>query len=273
MGKPTGLAVAFSCCLGFLSCRSPERIPTPATLPLILHTLLDRCEVVDLTHGLNEANPYLPVDGYHPLRVEVVETMEENKRNARIYSVPEHYGTHLDAPRHMRDEGLGVAALPLSQFVRQGIVIDMRAQVLENPDHALTLEEVLRWERKNGKIPDECIVLLRTGWASRFGSGELYLNADSSSRLRFPGFGLEAARFLLEERGAVALGIDTLGVDPGLSKDFPVHRLGADAGIYFLENLARLSELPTREFLLVVAPTKLEQASGVQVRVFAFVGN
>ena len=60
------------------------------------------------------------------------------------------------------------------------------------------------------------------------------------------------------------MGIDTLSVDYGLSRDFAVHHLLAGAGRYGLENLAQLDKLPARGFYLVVAPIKIEPAAAAQ---------
>ena len=86
--------------------------------------------------------------------------------------------------------------------------------------------------------------------------------------MHFPGFSVEAAKRLIE-RQVSGLGCDTLSVDYGASADFAVHRLTLGAGLYHLENLADLSELPERGAFLVVAPIKLEGGSGGPVRVFA----
>jgi kynurenine formamidase len=60
-----------------------------------------------------------------------------------------------------------------------------------------------------------------------------------------------------------------LSTDYGASEDFAVHHLVLGAGLYQLENLSDLSEVPEAGALLVVAPIKLEGGSGGPVRVFA----
>jgi len=67
------------------------------------------------------------------------------------------------------------------------------------------------------------------------------------------------------------LGCDTLSVDYGASGDFPVHHLALGAGLYQVENLSDLSEVPESGAFLIVAPIKLEGGSGGPVRVFAVV--
>ena len=78
----------------------------------------------------------------------------------------------------------------------------------------------------------------------------------------------EAAK-LLVGRKVSGLGCDTLSIDYGASDDYAVHHLSLGAGLYHLENLADLSELPETGAFLVVAPIKLEGGSGGPVRVFA----
>jgi len=111
---------------------------------------------------------------------------------------------------------------------------------------------------------------LRTGWASRWPDVQRYRNTDSKGEMHFPGFSVEAAKILLE-RKISGLGCDTLSIDPGNSKDFPVHHLVLGAEEYQLENLRDLSSLPEAGASVIVAPIKLEGGSGGAVRVFALV--
>ena len=86
--------------------------------------------------------------------------------------------------------------------------------------------------------------------------------------MHFPGFSTEAVERLIE-RKVSGIGCDTMSVDCGASQEFRVHHLALGAGLYHLENLSDLSELPEKGAFLVVAPIKLEGGSGGPVRVFA----
>ncbi len=88
-------------------------------------------------------------------------------------------------------------------------------------------------------------------------------------RMHFPGFSAEAVRFLIDRRNIRGIGVDTLSIDPGQSRDFAVHHLLGRAGRYGLENLAGLDELPASNFYLVVAPIKIETGTGGPTRVLA----
>jgi kynurenine formamidase len=87
--------------------------------------------------------------------------------------------------------------------------------------------------------------------------------------MHFPGFSTETAEYLIVERQAKGIGIDTLSIDYGLSRDFAVHHVVNKHGRYGLENVAELDRLPVRGFYVVVAPIKLESGSGGPTRIFA----
>ncbi|HEX9851856.1 MAG TPA: cyclase family protein, partial [Woeseiaceae bacterium] len=125
---------------------------------------------------------------------------------------------------------------------------------------------------QHGRIPQGAIVLLRSGWSARWPDARSYLGDDTpgdASKLSFPGYGEEAATWLIEERGAPVLGIDTASIDYGRSKDFPVHRIVAARQVSGLENLTNLQELPPTGFTLIALPMKIAGGSGGPVRVIA----
>jgi kynurenine formamidase len=74
---------------------------------------------------------------------------------------------------------------------------------------------------------------------------------------------------LIVDRKARGLGIDTLSIDYGLSRDFPVHHVVNSHGRYGLENVAALDRLPPQGFYLMIAPIKLKTGTGGPARIFA----
>ena len=89
--------------------------------------------------------------------------------------------------------------------------------------------------------------------------------------MHFPGYSEDAAKFLVEARNVLGLGIDTLSIDYGPSKDFAVHQYTLAHSLYHLENVANLEQAPVNGGIVVVAPMKLEGGSGGPVRIFALV--
>lgn len=60
-------------------------------------------------------------------------------------------------------------------------------------------------------------------------------------------------------------------MDHGPSQDFVVHRILSAAGVYGLENVARLDELPPVGATVVALPMKIAGGTGAPVRIIAIV--
>jgi kynurenine formamidase len=223
--------------------------------------------VVDLTYALNGKTPAWPGDT-EPFLATINATPEKDGYFTRKFCMLEHYSTHMDAPIHFPPGKISIDQIPTSHFFGPAVVIDVRADASKDPDYRLPAAAVDHWEAVHGRIPAGAIVLLRTGWSSRWPDEARYRNLDSHGTMHFPGFSVEAAKLLIA-RNVSGLGIDTLSVDYGASKDFEVHRLTLPANLYHLENLADLSALPEAGAFLIAAPIKLEGGSGGACRVFA----
>jgi len=240
------------------------RAPAPAPLE---GWISRPSRIVDLAYPLSEKNPAWPGDT-RAFEAHVHARLEKDGYFSRRVCMLEHFSTHLDAPAHFAEGQASVEAIPSERLFGPAVVIDLRAQAAENADYRLMAADVQAWEERHGRIPAGAIVLAQTGWAGRWPDERHYRNQDPAGVMHFPGFSVEAARLLIE-RGVSGLGIDTLSVDYGASKEFEVHRLSQGAGLYHLENLADLSALPERGAFLIVAPLKLEGGSGGPARVFA----
>jgi kynurenine formamidase len=193
---------------------------------------------------------------------------------ANAFSTPEHGGTHLDAPFHFSEKGRTTEQIPLEQLIAPAVVIDVSQRAAADRDYRATREDVLQFEKAHGLIARGTIVLLRTGWSRHWPNAKAYLGDDTpgdASKLSFPSFGADAARLLVEERGAAALGIDTASTDYGRSTDFPVHRIAAARNVPGLENLTNLDRLPPRGALVIALPMKIEGGSGGPLRAVALV--
>ncbi len=228
-----------------------------------------RAQIVDLTYPLNDRSPFWPGENYRPFKLETIATLEKDGVLSKAFCMPEHFGTHVDAPNHFESNRASVDRIAVQEFFAPGVVIDLQAKAETDPDALLTPDEVAAWEAQHGRIPHGAIVFLSTGWGRFWSRPERFRNRDALGRMHFPGYSPEAARFLIEKRHVKALGIDTLSIDPGISKTFPVHHIVNGAGRYALENVAHLDRLPARGFFVIVAPIKIEGGSGGPARIFA----
>ena len=219
--------------------------------------------VVDLTHPLNSQNPHWPGPGYEPFKYEPFATIEKDGVLSGRFTMAEHTGTHLDAPNHFVTGQISVDKLPPEALLVPLVVIDVRPKVSGNPDYVLTPDDV---PRNSG-------VMMHTGWDERWADFDKYKNADKDGALHFPGFAAEAARLLVEDRDVAGIGIDTLSVDYGMSKDFAVHHISHGKGKYHLENVANLGNIPAAGAFVIVAPINIEDGTGGPARIFALIRN
>jgi kynurenine formamidase len=226
-----------------------------------------KTRVIDLSYAINDKLVPWPGDT-RLFEARVNATIEKNGYFTRSFWMLEHYGTHLDAPIHFPPGKMTVDEIPARKLFGPAVVLDVRIEGAKDSDYQVPAARVEEWEKRHGRIPEGAIVLLRTGWASRWPDGQRYRNQDAQGRMHFPGYSVEAAKLLIE-RKVSGLGCDTMSADYGASEDFAVHHAVLGAGLYQLENLADLSELPESGAFLVVAPIKLEGGSGGAVRVFA----
>jgi kynurenine formamidase len=239
--------------------------------PAPLLERLRTATVVDLTHTLSPAFPYIPVkDATFPLRISPIATIAERGVYANKWELTEHNGTHIDAPSHFWEGGLHLSDVPLSSLIVPAVVIDIRARAASDVDATVEVADLVAWEARHGRIPEGAGVLMSSGWDSRAGTAERFVNADPQGILHFPGFSREAIRHLLEQRRIAGVGVDTLSIDPGTDARFQGHRLLARANLWALECLAGLDRLPPVGAVLIIGASKVAGASGGPARVLAF---
>lgn len=226
---------------------------------------------VDLTHTINGKVPTYEPGQNSDFHLKTVATVAKDSYFAREFSMPEHYGTHIDAPAHFIAGLWTVDQIPAERLLAPLVILNVEAKARQNPDYQVSPDDIADWEKEHGQIPQGAVVVTRTGWGSRWNSPADYRNADAKGTLHFPGYSQDAARFLVEGRNVVGLGIDTLSIDYGPSKDFPVHKYTLSHSLYHLENVANLELVPPSGAMVVVAPIKLEGGSGGPVRILALV--
>jgi kynurenine formamidase len=225
--------------------------------------------VVDLTHTIDAKTPMYEPSDVPAFQAKTVATIEKDGYFAREISLPEHFGTHLDAPAHFARGMWTVDQIPPERLIAPLVILDVTAAAKGNSDYQVSVADVAKYEEAHGQIPNNAVVIAYTGWDSRWNSAKDYRNPDANGVMHFPGYSLEAAKFLVEARNSLGLGIDTLSIDYGPSKDFPVHHYTLTHSLYHLENVANLARVPVSGAMVVVAPMKLENGSGSPVRILA----
>ncbi len=259
--KSAGAAVG----LAMVGCQSASE---PTTEPQAAAGQTTFSRVVDLTHPLGIDFPSFA--GTPFMEIEVLNTFETDNFNMKRWHLIEHYGTHMDAPFHFSADQDTADLIPVENLVLPLAVIDIRAKAAADADAQVTPDDLRAWEAEHGPLPDRACVAMYSGWGERV-PGDGFRNADADGMMHFPGFHVEAAHFLLEERNVLALAVDTLSLDHGPSPDFATHYAWLPTNRWGMECVANLGEVPPVGATIVAGGPKIVGATGGPSRVLALV--
>jgi DNA-directed RNA polymerase III subunit RPC1 len=155
----------------------------------------------------------------------------------------------------------------LSQCFGPGFVIHLKDKVQDSIDYAITDGDIEEWEAVHHQLPEGAIVLFHTGW-DRYWGTERFCEPDVQGMCHFPGISEEAARLLVKRKVSV-VGIDTMGMDVGINKEYIVHKILLGARIPLVENLSSLEKLPPTGATVYMLPMKIKDAPEAPIRAFA----
>jgi len=240
------------------------------------HPLRENMDLLDLSYPINNNTLHWITSRPFEMRVIYNGTKSEGGTSFWLQSEDvafnSHTGTHMDAPCHFAYGRWCVTDIPLEHLVdRPAAVVDVTKECQSNPDYQVTIDDITRHEAKYGKLPDACILLIKTGWSRYWPIKEQYFGSESNdvTQLHFPGIHITTARWLAQNRHLVGIGIEGPSIDAGQSLDKGTHVALYDHNVYGLENLPNLHRLPARGAVLTVLPLKTERASGAPVRIIA----
>ncbi len=237
---------------------------------------LDGMRVVDLSHPFDEQTIFWPTEEGFVLELGFAGRTEQGYwYEANRFRSAEHGGTHVDAPAHFAEGRQSVDEIPVERLIGPAVLVDVQAACASDPDYAIQVADLERFENQHGGIPRGAIVLLRTGYARFWPGRPRYLGTGQRGPgavplLHFPGLAPEAAAWLVERR-VRAVGIDTASIDPGQSSDFRAHQILFANDIPAFENLTSLDTLPPRGFHVIALPMKIRGGSGAPLRAVALV--
>lgn len=232
---------------------------------------------IDLSHDFSDKTLYWPTaNGFKLDTAFHGVTPAGFYYEAYNYCAAEHGGTHLDAPVHFAKGKWTVDEIPLDRLTGEAAVINISGKALKDPDYQISIADVEEWEKTNGKLSDNMMVLFLTGYGSFYPEAKRYLGtdergADAVAKLHFPGIHPDLAAWFVKNRKIKAVGLDAASVDYGQSKDFKTHQILYEQNIPGFENVANLDKLPVKGAFIVALPMKIKGGSGAPLRIVAIV--
>ena len=222
--------------------------------------------IVDLSRELHHRAPTYP--GHPPIIHGMWKSHEEAfidsgnvQGNAVMFiSMPDHGGTHMDAPRHFGLRGTPIDQYPLEKCIVQGICIDLRAIA---PRAEITPADLEAAVAKAGvPVPKRGTVLLCTGHHARTFPSAAYATDNSGVNV--------AATEWLARQGVVHFGIDAMRPGPMGKINSLVHKGCLDLDITHIEGLCNLEALLGEgEFQFIGLPLKWREGTASPIRAVA----
>lgn len=157
-----------------------------------------------------------------------------------------HTGTHVDAPKHFFDDGLGVDALPLDLLLGRARVVEITKR-----------GGIGATELTEAGLREDIRVLLKTS-NSALWNGEGF--HQDYTHLTEGG-----ARYLVEQ-GVKVIGIDYLSVEQFKKAGAPAHRALLSQGVVIIEGL-NLSEAEPGMYEMYCLPLRIAGGDGAPARV------
>ena len=200
-----------------------------------------RMKLVDLTMSLNNLTPVYPGDS--PPEFRMISSLEKEGWNTHRICMSTHFGTHIDAPWHMLEDGKRLTDYSIEEFVGKGVMVDLR----DRKKTDVNLDNISKKE----------ILLLRTDHTQTIDSPDYFTS--------FPVISKKLAEQIVKMKFKI-VGIDSFTMD---ADPFIIHKYFFKNNIICLENLVNLHFLSNKSFTLFVLPLKLDKMDGAPCRVVA----
>jgi kynurenine formamidase len=262
----------------------PRPISTPGLATLIAFlglallsearaaTDLDRAfagkRFVDLTHSFGPDTPVWSGFGQARMTPAVDPktgepyTIAKDGFRATYYQMVGQYGTHVDPPAHFAENGATMDRIPLKEMILPLVVLDDTPYLAKDENHAFSLEDLAAWEKIHGRVPKGAFAALRTDMYKDWDT-----NPERFKRNPFPAWSLAVVKFLVEKRGATAIGHESMDTDISDRMESETYILRN--GHFQIEVMANLDQVPARGALIVVTWSKVRDGLGFSARAFA----
>lgn len=163
-----------------------------------------------------------------------------------------HGGTHMDAPSHFIESGIGIDRIDLNKCIGNSIVIDISG--LANK-REINISDLKQYEYA---IKTGSRILLRTDWYKKFPSKKYYNE--------FYGVSIELAKWLVEKK-IYLIGVETPAIH---SVEYEiVHKTFFKGGVVIVESLANLDLIKSDNVYFCALPLKLKDLDGSPIRAIA----
>ncbi len=220
---------------------------------------LKQYRLVELSHSMNNDSPFwagIPAGSVELGKVVFDWGNPMLECLIQTFKFPGQFGTHIDFPGHF------VKDAPLSE-----------AFGAESMMFPLCVIDIKAYEAKYGPIPDGAFVALRTDWSKHWPDMNALSGIAEDGSENFPGWSLDALKYIYEVRSAAANGHEALDTDASAEAakagDLACERYVLEQGKLQVEVLCNLDQVAPAGAILFAAWPRFEGATGLPCRVWA----
>ena len=195
---------------------------------------MEENKYIDLSLVLTKDTPVFPGEPNIIFRQHA--NIKENTYNEHQITINTHFGTHIDFPYHMIDNGKKSSDFKIDKFIGKGKVID-----IYNPDL---------------NVSDEDVFLLYTEHIEK-GIDNLFSNLPSLDE--------KLIDFLVSKNPKMIL----LDIPTPDSYPYPIHKKILQNDILIVENVCNMKQLIGKKFKIYAMPLNFAEFDGSPCRVFA----
>ena len=187
---------------------------------------------------------------------------DETPFNSFMSELPNHCGTHYDAPKHFNPDGLRINELPIDYFVFKKVLL---LDIPKNACEGVTIEDLKKHE---DEIQQADLLLIRTGF------GEVRKTDPKKYQMEGPFLRPETCLYMVNTyKNLKCVGFDFLAIgSPCNDLAAPAHQnllgLNTEKFITAIEDM-NLSELKGKINFVVAAPLRIVGVDSSQVSVIA----
>ncbi len=166
-------------------------------------------EFYELSHPWGHGAPTIP--GYTDVAIFRPVCHAKHGVMAQKIKTIMHTSTHVNAPIHLVQGGVGVGSIEMDRFFGNGVVVSVKKDEFE-------LVSAGDLEAASPEILSGDIVVLNTGWHHNYSDSQKYFGHG-------PGLDKGAAQWLVDKQVKL-VGVDTAFVDQPLATSMGLHRNG-----------------------------------------------
>ncbi len=211
----------------------------------MLKTWKRECRWVELSRAVDPETVHWA--GFPTMEVQKIFDVAKDGFTVHEYRIVGQYGTHADAPSHFVAGARTIDAFGAEDMVLPLCVVDASEKCAKDPDYALSVEDILEWEGRNGRIPRGSFVAFRSDWYKR-------------------------GAMAVEQRGVASIGHEASDTDPavvGGSQGYPGELYILQQDRFQVELMINLDKVPATGAVIFCMFPRVTGGAGFTARCLA----